>query len=271
MPTEYLQNPGTNAYFASLLMWLALSNSIIRIIPKVLEEYSSKNKEARARVLQYVREMLGTYPAQMFEKYMGLLTKVISNSLTDSHPNARSFAREAYLKFEELYPKKADEIYRQLPLIAQKYIEDAKSSSATKCKTPNPVRVKDKKMVVPKKIISNDDSNIQINIIPDTTSHNAPQLSPEDEEAKVVLSVKGRTVHSKSQTKQKSLQESSFDDILIDIESKVWSRRVEAIEEIIEILKNSIECTNNGQLFKAIQVMVAHMSDVHPSVGIINR
>jgi hypothetical protein len=215
--------------------------------------------------------MLGNYPSQMFEKYMGLLTKVISNSLTDSHPNARSVAREVYLKFEELYPKKAEEILRQLPLIAQKYIEEAKFSGTAHCKTPNPVRVKDKRMTLPKKVTSNDDSNIQINIIPDTNSHNAQQQSPEDEEAKVILSIKGRTVHSKSQKKQKSLQESSFDDILIDIESKVWSRRVEAIEEIIEILKNSIECTNNGQLSKAIQVIVAHMSDVHASVDLINR
>jgi hypothetical protein len=214
--------------------------------------------------------MLNNYPSATFDKYLPLLSKVISNALIDSHPNARTLAREAYLKFEELYPKKGEEISKQLPLIAQKYIEEAKTSTIAHCKTPNPAKVREKRIGNSTKVSSNDDSKVKINIL-SGPNHRDILQSNEDEESKTILSAKVRTVHSKSQKKPKSIHGSDFEDLLVDAESKVWSRRAEAIDGMVDVLKNSTECTSNGQLSKAIQIIVTHMSDVHPSVIIISR
>jgi hypothetical protein len=213
--------------------------------------------------------MLINYPSTAFDKYLPLLSKVISNALIDSNPNARTVAREAYLKFEELYPKKGCEISKQLPLIAQKYIEEVKTSTTAHCKTPNPAKVREKRIGNSTKVSSNDDSKVKINILSDP-NHRDLQ-SNEDEESKTILSAKVRTVHSKSQKKPKSIYDNDFEDLLVDVESKLWSRRAEAIDGMVDILKNSTECTSNGQLSKAVQIMVVHMSDVHQNVIIFIR
>ena len=229
---------------------------LIRCIPKILDEFLSKNKDVRAKMMEYVKNMLIHFPPIVFEKYMDQLTKVAIHSLEDTNPCVRSISREVFFKIEELFPTVSENIRKQMSKVSQKYIEDEKAGQTPpkQCKTPNPGRLQEGK-ARPITEQTNDD-NIA------TYSNTAGKESLHEENVSH-LEVETRKTHSKS---QKSRLNSDIDiDILMgDLNSKIWSRRVEAIEAITSFLKNShIE----NELFnKIINALISKLSDNNSNV-----
>jgi len=201
--------------------------------------------------MEYVKNMLINFPPIVFEKYMDQLTKVAIHSLEDPNPCVRSISREVFFLIEELFPTVSESISKQISKVSQKYIEDEKAGQTLpkQCKTPNQGRLQEGK-ARPITVQSNDDNT--------ATYSNTVGKEPLHEENVSHLEVETRKTHSKSQ-KPRLNSNTDIDILMSDLNSKIWSRRVDAIHAITSFLKNShIE---NKLFNKIINALISIFSD----------
>lgn len=71
---------------------------------------SSKNGNLRARLSQYLMLIISEYPIEVLDRNLAQVETYINHALSDANPEARLFARRAYLIWEQKHSHSARKI-----------------------------------------------------------------------------------------------------------------------------------------------------------------
>lgn len=95
-----------------------------KIIDNIYDNLKSKSNNMRAKSSFYLYMILGSWPDYILDKYVEVFENYFKASLTDAYSDCRYNTRLAFLRFKELFPNEADEIYEVLDSATQKAIID---------------------------------------------------------------------------------------------------------------------------------------------------
>lgn len=70
-----------------------------RLIPIITYNLTSKSKEIRKACLEFLVQLLHTWPAHTLEKHVAILQEAIKRGLNDADSEARAYARKAFWGF----------------------------------------------------------------------------------------------------------------------------------------------------------------------------
>ncbi len=71
----------------------------------------NKNPNVRTKIAQYFLVILMTYPTDIIEKNHHHIDSFLSVDLQDARAEVRQIARHCFIKYKELFPNKAKQIY----------------------------------------------------------------------------------------------------------------------------------------------------------------
>ena len=103
-----------------------------KFIPKILDEFNSKNQAVRQRCSQYLNIILKNYPNNMLDKSLPLIENTIEQGVVDASKETRAFSRRNFLLLQEIYPQRAEKIFNKLDSQTQKMLqEEGRGGSAS--------------------------------------------------------------------------------------------------------------------------------------------
>lgn len=104
-----------------------------RLIPILTNHMTSKSKDIRRAMCEFLDQLLHTWPTHILEKHVALIQSAVSNGIKDADPDARAFSRKAYGGFASHFPAQADALLHSLDLSYQKllYGEASLSNSSS--------------------------------------------------------------------------------------------------------------------------------------------
>ena len=112
-----------------------------RLIPKTLEQFSSKNANIRIKACMFLQTMLELYPIEVFEyaanNKTGFLEKLeqgLKIAVHDASSDTRAIARKAFLGYRNFFPARANKLFSTFDSSIQRAfgeLTDTKSSSFT--------------------------------------------------------------------------------------------------------------------------------------------
>ncbi|KAK8391257.1 hypothetical protein O3P69_017127 [Scylla paramamosain] len=85
-----------------------------KLIPILLRELSSKNREIRKVLCEVLDQLVHTWPTHSMEKHIVILSESIKKGITDADPEARAFSRKAYWGFADHFKEEADKLLNSL-------------------------------------------------------------------------------------------------------------------------------------------------------------
>ncbi|KAB7504085.1 CLIP-associating protein 2, partial [Armadillidium nasatum] len=85
-----------------------------KLIPILTRELSSKSKEIRRTLCEFLDQLVHTWPTHSMEKHVVLLSDAIKRGITDADPEARAFSRKAYWGFADHFREEADRLLNSL-------------------------------------------------------------------------------------------------------------------------------------------------------------
>ncbi|KAK3864921.1 hypothetical protein Pcinc_029425 [Petrolisthes cinctipes] len=85
-----------------------------KLIPILLREMSSKNREIRKVLYEVLDQLVHTWPTHSMEKHVAALAENIKKGITDADPEARAFSRKAYWGFADHFKDEADRLLNSL-------------------------------------------------------------------------------------------------------------------------------------------------------------
>ncbi|KAK4323412.1 hypothetical protein Pmani_005883 [Petrolisthes manimaculis] len=85
-----------------------------KLIPILLRELSSKNREIRKVLYEVLDQLVHTWPTHSMEKHIAALAENIKKGITDADPEARAFSRKAYWGFADHFKDEADRLLNSL-------------------------------------------------------------------------------------------------------------------------------------------------------------
>lgn len=90
-----------------------------RLVPKTLEQFSSKNPNIRTKACTFLQLMLELYPCEVFEyaaaNKSGFLEKLeqgLKLAVHDASSDTRAVARKAFLNYRTLFPTRATKLFQ---------------------------------------------------------------------------------------------------------------------------------------------------------------
>jgi len=95
-----------------------------RIIPKIIEESTSKNASLRQKIAEYIQIIITSYERHVIEKYQTILEGAITLAISDANKDVRQITRKTFQSYIELYPSKADKMLSNFDLSVQKALID---------------------------------------------------------------------------------------------------------------------------------------------------
>lgn len=102
-----------------------------RLIPKTIEQLTNKNPSIRVRSCQYLVIMLENYPAELFEYacsiksgFLEMIEQGLNLVVSDAAAEARSYGRQAFLAYRNLYPDRANRLFSRFETSAQRAFGD---------------------------------------------------------------------------------------------------------------------------------------------------
>ncbi|XP_050734478.1 CLIP-associating protein 2-like isoform X10 [Eriocheir sinensis] len=85
-----------------------------KLIPILLRELTSKNREIRKVLCEVLDQLVHTWPTHSMEKHIVILSESIKKGITDADPEARAFSRKAYWGFADHFKEEADKLLNSL-------------------------------------------------------------------------------------------------------------------------------------------------------------
>ncbi|XP_066957429.1 CLIP-associating protein 1 isoform X29 [Macrobrachium rosenbergii] len=85
-----------------------------KLIPILLREMSSKNREIRKVLCEVLDQLVHTWPTHSMEKHVIILSESIKKGITDADPEARAFSRKAYWGYADHFKDEADKLLNSL-------------------------------------------------------------------------------------------------------------------------------------------------------------
>ena len=95
-----------------------------RVIPKIIEELSSKNPGLRQKIVEYIQIILSSYDKNIIEKYQPLIEGAIITAISDANKDVRQITRKNFQLYSDFYPAKADKMFSNFDLSIQKALID---------------------------------------------------------------------------------------------------------------------------------------------------
>lgn len=95
-----------------------------KVIDNIFDNLNNKSNNLRAKSSFYFYLILGSWPDYILDKYAEVFEEYFKTSLSDASSDCRHYTRLAFLKFKELFPNEADDIYVGLDNATQKAIID---------------------------------------------------------------------------------------------------------------------------------------------------
>lgn len=90
-----------------------------RLVPKTLEQFSSKNANIRIKAITFLQLMLELYPSEVFEyianSKSGFLDKIeqgLKIAVHDAASDTRAIARKAFLNYRAYFPARAGKLFQ---------------------------------------------------------------------------------------------------------------------------------------------------------------
>ncbi|XP_068228566.1 CLIP-associating protein 2 isoform X20 [Palaemon carinicauda] len=85
-----------------------------KLIPILLREMGSKNREIRKVLCEVLDQLVHTWPTHSMEKHVIILSESIKKGITDADPEARAFSRKAYWGYADHFKDEADKLLNSL-------------------------------------------------------------------------------------------------------------------------------------------------------------
>ncbi|KAK7070642.1 CLIP-associating protein 1 [Halocaridina rubra] len=85
-----------------------------KLIPILLREMTSKNREIRKVLCEVLDQLVHTWPTHSMEKHVIILSENIKKGITDADPEARAFSRKAFWGFADHFKEEADKLLNSL-------------------------------------------------------------------------------------------------------------------------------------------------------------
>ena len=102
-----------------------------RFIPIICGQSTSKSKDIRRHICEFLDIMLHTWPTHTLEKHVTLLQDSIKKGIADADPDARTFARKAYWGFAEHFKDQADSLMAGLDPTYKRLLQGEMSQSSS--------------------------------------------------------------------------------------------------------------------------------------------
>ena len=72
-----------------------------RFLPIICQHVSSKSKEIRRHICEFLDQLLHSWPSHSLEKHVVILQEAIKKGVSDADPDARTFARKVGRRHDE--------------------------------------------------------------------------------------------------------------------------------------------------------------------------
>ena len=95
-----------------------------KVIPKIIEELSSKNPSLRQKIAEYLNIIVSSYDKSIIEKYQNIIEGAITTAISDANKDVRQTTRKTFHAYTELFPVKGDKMLSNFDLSIQKALID---------------------------------------------------------------------------------------------------------------------------------------------------
>merc|ERR1719334_2312494 len=102
-----------------------------RFIPIICGYVSSKSKEIRRHICEFLDQLLHTWPPHALEKHVAMLQEAIKKGVADADPDARTFARKAFWGFADHFKDQADSLLSSLESSYKRLLQGEMSNSSS--------------------------------------------------------------------------------------------------------------------------------------------
>ena len=102
-----------------------------RFIPIICGQSTSKSKDIRRHICEFLDIMLHSWPTYTLEKHVTLLQDSIKKGISDADPDARTFARKAYWGFADHFKDQADSLMSGLDPSYKRLLQGEMSQSSS--------------------------------------------------------------------------------------------------------------------------------------------
>ncbi|XP_055338975.1 CLIP-associating protein 1-A-like [Paramacrobiotus metropolitanus] len=103
-----------------------------KLVPIITNEFmTSKSKDIRRYCCEFIGLILAKFPKQALEKHVTLLQEAIKKGMADADSEARALARQAFFGFKKHFRAQADNLFKDLDPMKQRYLEEGMSRSTS--------------------------------------------------------------------------------------------------------------------------------------------
>jgi len=102
-----------------------------RFLPIICQHVSSKSKEIRRHICEFLDQLLHSWPTHSLEKHVAILQEAIKKGVSDADPDARTFARKAYWGFADHFKDQADVLLNALEPNYRRVLQGEMSNSSS--------------------------------------------------------------------------------------------------------------------------------------------
>merc|ERR1719431_1881305 len=102
-----------------------------RFIPIICGYVTSKSKEIRRHICEFLDQLLHTWPTHSLERHVAIIQEAIKKGVSDADPDARTFARKAYWGFADHFKEQADSLLSSLEPSYKKLLQGEMSNSSS--------------------------------------------------------------------------------------------------------------------------------------------
>ncbi|CAK9304893.1 unnamed protein product [Gordionus sp. m RMFG-2023] len=102
-----------------------------KLIPVLVQNMSSKNREIRKNLCDFLAHILHTWDTSVLEKHSGIIQEAIKKGLQDADSDARASSRKAYWGFADHFKEQAEILIQSLDSGKQKMLRGEISNSSS--------------------------------------------------------------------------------------------------------------------------------------------
>lgn len=100
-----------------------------RLIPIITYNMTSKSKDIRRILYEFLDQLLHTWPTHTLEKHVANIQEAIKKGISDADPEARAFSRKAFWGFADHFKDQADSLLNSLDTSKQRMLQGELSMS----------------------------------------------------------------------------------------------------------------------------------------------
>jgi len=102
-----------------------------RFIPIICQYVTSKSKDIRRHICEFLDQVLHTWPTHSLERHVAIIQEAIKKGISDADPDARTFARKAYWGFADHFKEQADSLLNGLEPTYKRLLQGEMSNSSS--------------------------------------------------------------------------------------------------------------------------------------------